>query len=62
MDSPNQCSWEVLGQPLSSVFTQADRCEIAQKHCEATGLIDFFNLYYCSLQSNTALYMPISVS
>ena len=62
MDNQSECTYETLGKPLSAGFTSTDRCTIAQQNCQASGLINVYELYYCKLESNNHLYMPLSVS
>jgi hypothetical protein len=57
----NLCEFSVLGQPLNLTFTKADKCQIAIDNCEPGGIINFFTLYYCTLNESLAIYTPISV-
>ena len=56
------CSAEVLLAPLTATFTAEDRCRLALEHCEAESIVDFYRMYFCTMQANNWLFYPVGVS
>ena len=43
-------------------LTSDQRCELALQNCEATSLINFYQVYFCWLDSIDAVWYPFGVS
>lgn len=56
------CSAEVLLAPLTDAFTAEDRCRLALEHCEAESIVNFYRMYFCTMQANNWLFYPAGVS
>ena len=54
------CTPEALFGPDLS---KQDQCRLAQEHCEESGIMfNYFELYFCTIQSSNAVFFPIGVS
>ena len=58
----DMCSAEVLLAPLTDAFTAEDRCRLALEHCEAESIVNFYRMYFCTMQANNWLFYPAGVS
>ena len=43
------------------IYASPDPCAFVSYHCEASSSIDFNVFYYCTLDQNFALFLPIAV-
>ena len=43
------------------IYASPDPCAFVTYHCEASSSIDFNVFYYCTLDQNFALFLPIAV-
>lgn len=61
MEIINQCTAEFLNQPITAAFTIADRCLAAQESCNSEGIFSVYQLYYCTLEGNTNVFLPLVI-
>ena len=53
---------DTLLAPLTDTFTVEDRCRLALEHCEAESIVNFYRMYFCTMQANNWLFYPVGVS
>lgn len=53
------CTTESL---FAEGLSSADQCKLATEHCEAASKINFYHIYFCTLETSNMLFYPVGVS
>ena len=53
IDEPT-CLWK-------SIATAPDRCQFVRTYCEGNSVLNFYDIYFCSLNQNNFIFVPLAV-
>ena len=53
------CSSEAL---IASHLTSEEQCQMAMEHCKSESMLNFYQLYFCALETSDVFFFPIGVS
>ena len=44
-----------------SIATAPDRCQFVRTYCEGNSVFNFYDIYFCSLNQNNFIFVPLAV-
>ena len=59
LEAAGECTSEVLFAPGIS---QVEQCRLALANCDAAGMMNFYKLYFCTMETSNVSFYPIGVS